>query len=153
MDSTLVCPQCKRSYLRRDFERGETYFECEQCQVELAQADSGAEDPGKTPDVILAPLPNWVPGLLRPSELGFKYGGIILLIAVPTVIIAVVVLKGKGNFLSFLPLLCLISIVAAFIVGYQTQAKRNRAAIALMPPPDVPLPVKEEINPHRAPYG
>lgn len=153
MDFALVCPQCNRSYQRRDFERGETYFECEHCQIELAHAHSpGAIDVGVTPGVVLASLPNWVPGLLRPSELGSKYAGITLLIAFATLIVGVVALQGRGSILSFLPLLCVASVVAAFIVGYHTQAKRNRTAIALMPPMEGP-PVHEEVNPHRAPYG
>ena len=153
MEPTLICPKCSRSYLRRDFDRGETYFECEQCQVELSQVDSsGANDVCDPPAVPLASLPNWAPGLLRPSELGSKYGGITLLIAVPTLILAVVGLNGNG-ILRFLPLLCVISIVAAFLVGYHTQANRNRAAIALMPPPEDPHPAQNEVNPHRAPYG
>jgi uncharacterized RDD family membrane protein YckC len=48
----MNCPQCKREYRRLDFSRDETYFECDDCSVEL----EGAPFAGDSPSVVASRL-------------------------------------------------------------------------------------------------
>lgn len=52
----MRCPQCRRTYLPGDFDRDETYFECNECAVELDSPLQRASNETKPGDSGQAPV-------------------------------------------------------------------------------------------------